>query len=415
MKIMYINLDEEEIKMKFCTSCGNQLQDNAQVCPKCGQRVVGLNQGAGFMKGPMNDGPVIMDGPVGMYARTKSKIDNIFSALIYDKTTGSMMEFSLWCSVCLGVLLLFLATILTGDKDINSRYTDGFRLLWLFTMLLSCGLGAAMVFRKIKPIMLFGAQIGLQFIMLIPYYCTMAGRIDDCGADVPGLVIAVFILQMLTVLGIITCSSIHFFTNMNLGKIISILSIVYSGLLFVLIFFTYFLPYVETYGNRKKYLYQGRDWLNGWSASCFWLGSIAFLIISAAITIYTVLFFKGVIDNRKNKIYVLSSGAGMSSQVMPAIQCMTGNYPGQVFYLQNMEFSIGSQQGVNLVISDPHVSRTHCTIRFNTAAGMYEVRDLSTNGVYMLNGFRLQKGVYTPLQRGTVLCFGSVNQQYKLL
>lgn len=395
--------------MRFCTSCGTQLQDGAQVCPNCGQRVVGVNPN------PMGGGQPVMGAQPGMYARTRSRIDNIFSSLVYDKTTGSIMEFSLWCSVCLGVLLLFLATILTGDKEVLSRYTDGFRLLWLFTMLFSIGLGVTMVFRKLKPIMLFGAEIVLQLIMLIPYYCTVVGRMDHFSADVPGLVIAIFILEILTILGVVTCSSIHFFSNINLGKIIAILSIVYSGLLLLLMMFMYLLPYVEV-GDRKYHLYDNRSGLSGWAGSCFWLGSIAFLLISAAITVYTVMFFGGVIDNRKNKIYVLSGGiSGPNSQRMPAIQCVQGSYPGQVFNLQNVEFSMGSQQGVNLVIPDTHVSRTHCTVRFNFSNGMYEVRDLSTNGVYLLNGVRLQKGVYTPLQRGTIFCLGSVNQQFRLL
>ena len=395
--------------MRFCTSCGTQLQDGAQVCPNCGQRVVGVNPN------PMGGGQPVMGAQPGMYARTRSRIDNIFSSLVYDKTTGSIMEFSLWCSVCLGVLLLFFATILTGDKEVLSRYTDGFRLLWLFTMLFSIGLGVTMVFRKLKPIMLFGAEIVLQLIMLIPYYCTVVGRMDHFSADVPGLVIAIFILEILTILGVVTCSSIHFFSNINLGKIIAILSIVYSGLLLLLMMFMYLLPYVEV-GDRKYHLYDNRSGLSGWAGSCFWLGSIAFLLISAAITVYTVMFFGGVIDNRKNKIYVLSGGiSGPNSQRMPAIQCVQGSYPGQVFNLQNVEFSMGSQQGVNLVIPDTHVSRTHCTVRFNFSNGMYEVRDLSTNGVYLLNGVRLQKGVYTPLQRGTIFCLGSVNQQFRLL
>ena len=395
--------------MRFCTSCGTQLQDGAQVCPNCGQRVVGVNPK------PMGGGQPVMGAQPGMYARTRSRIDNIFSSLVYDKTTGSIMEFSLWCSVCLGVLLLFLATILTGDKEVLSRYTDGFRLLWLFTMLFSIGLGVTMVFRKLKPIMLFGAEIVLQLIMLIPYYCTVVGRMDYFSADVPGLVIATFILEILTILGVVTCSSIHFFSNINLGKIIAILSIVYSGLLLLLMMFMYLLPYVEV-GDRKYHLYDNRSGLSGWAGSCFWLGSIAFLLISAAITVYTVLFFGGVIDNRKNKIYVFSGGiSGPNPQRMPAIQCVQGSYPGQVFNLQNVEFSMGSQQGVNLVIPDTHVSRTHCTVRFNFSNGMYEVRDLSTNGVYLLNGVRLQKGVYTPLQRGTIFCLGSVNQQFRLL
>ena len=274
--------------MRFCTSCGTQLQDGAQVCPNCGQRVVGVNPKPMGGGQPGMNGQPVMGAQPGMYARTRSRIDNIFSSLVYDKTTGSIMEFSLWCSVCLGVLLLFLATILTGDKEVLSRYTDGFRLLWLFTMLFSIGLGVTMVFRKLKPIMLFGAEIVLQLIMLIPYYCTVVGRMDHFSADVPGLVIAIFILEILTILGVVTCSSIHFFSNINLGKIIAILSIVYSGLLLLLMMFMYLLPYVEV-GDRKYHLYDNRSGLSGWAGSCFWLGSIAFLLISAAITVYTVM------------------------------------------------------------------------------------------------------------------------------
>ena len=422
--------------MRFCTSCGTQLQDGAQVCPNCGQRVVGVNPN------PMGGGQPVMGGQPGMngqpgmgvqpgmYARTRSRIDNIFSSLVYDKTTGSIMEFSLWCSVCLGVLLLFLATILTGDKEVLSRYTDGFRLLWLFTMLFSIGLGVTMVFRKLKPIMLFGAEIVLQLIMFITYYATVMGRFSDLPrmmdrrkieVEGTGIIIAFFVITLLVVIGIIACSSIHFFSQINLGKVTAILSMVYSGLLFVLMVLLYFCPYIEYDVEKYRLFARVRDYdiPSGWgfTGSCFWLGSIAFLLISAAITVYTVLFFVGVIDNRKNKIYVFSGGSsvGANPQRMPAIQCVQGSYPGQVFNLQNVEFSMGSQQGVNLVIPDTHVSRTHCTVRFNFSNGMYEVRDLSTNGVYLLNGVRLQKGVYTPLQRGTIFCLGSVNQQFRLL
>lgn len=70
--------------MRFCTSCGTQLQDGAQVCPNCGQRVVGVNPN------PMGGGQPVMGGQpgmngqpgmgvqLGMYARTRSRIDNIF-------------------------------------------------------------------------------------------------------------------------------------------------------------------------------------------------------------------------------------------------------------------------------------------------------------------------------------------------
>lgn len=426
--------------MKFCTACGNQLPQGALVCPNCGKRVAGVNPGGNPT--PMNGSQPPMGGqpgmggqpmggqPAGMYARTRSRIDNIFSSLVYDKTTGSVMEFFLWCSVCLGVLLLFLAAVLTGDKEIDSKYTNGFQMMWIFMTLFTMGIGVVMVFRKLKPIMLFGAQIILQFVMFIVYYVTMMGRFSDIPdildvrrLEVEGTVgaITLFILILMNAIAMIICSSIHFFSNVNLGRVIRVLTVLFSTLLFFFILVVYFSPYVER-SDEKYQLFAGikeHDIPNGWGfyGSCFWLGSIGFFIVSVAITIYTVLFFDGVIDNRNNKIYVISNAVGMQPNALriPAIQCIKGTYPGQVFQLQNVEFSIGSQQGVNLVLPDPYISRTHCTVRFNPSSGMYEVRDLSTNGIYLMNGARLQKEVYTSLQRGTIICLGSTNQQLRLL
>ena len=418
----------------FCTGCGKEIPSSAQVCPYCNQQVVnvnpagpGGNAGGGYAPNPggnVGGGYVPNPGQNAGYGRTRSRIDNIFSSLIYDKRTGDIAEFVLWCGVCVTVLLFFLATVLTGDKELSSRYTDGFRATWIFMMIFAMGLGTAMVFRKIKPIMIYGAQVAIQFIMLIPYYVTITGRMDDVGRkmnvdiDVPGVVIALFILIMLTVLGMVACSSIHFFSKINLGNVISILSIVYSGLLLFLAFTMYFLPCFE-YDDETYYLFKaikeiGEKYTSGWGwiGSCYWLGSIAFFLISAIITVYTVLYFRGIIDHQKSKIYVLTGGG--KTVRMPQIQCVRGCYQGQVFFLQNAEFSIGSQQGVSLVIMDNYVSRLHCTIRFNPSTGNYEVRDLSTNGVYLLNGYRLEKNMYTPLKNGTVICIGSVNQQFKL-
>ena len=99
-----------------------------------------------------------------------------------------------------------------------------------------------MVFRKLKPIMLFGAEIVLQLIMFITYYATVMGRFSDLPrmmdrrkieVEGTGIIIAFFVITLLVVIGIIACSSIHFFSQINLGKVTAILSMVYSGLLFV--------------------------------------------------------------------------------------------------------------------------------------------------------------------------------------
>lgn len=413
-----------------------------RVCPYCGQPVpLGEKQGAA----PQGGVPQPAGQAAGGYPKTRAKIDNIFSSLIQDRTPGSIMEFSLWCSVCLGVLLLFLAAILTGSDPDDSI---AFRLLWIFMMLFSMGLGTLMVFRKFKPLMLFAAQIALQFIMLIVYFCIMLGRIlyvgdillGDSGMDGIAFVVVLFIFTLLCAMGTTACKCVHNFSRLDLGRVISILSIVYSGLLFVFMLVLYFCPSCE---HNDKVYYMFGEKVKGWQQSCFWLGSIAFLIVSAAITVYTVLFFKGIIDNQKYKIGSMMPAGGAMNGVQygqapqsripqpqvqtaqpvpqpqsaqaPMIQGIKGSYQGQVFYLQNTELSIGSQQGVSLVIADPYISHIHCTIRFNSETGMYEVNDQSANGVYLLNGFRLQKGVYMALQRGTVVCLGSVNQQFQLL
>ena len=65
----------------FCTKCGNQIPDNAQVCPYCQQRSSGINYG--------NGGNTGVQGGLG---RARSKVDNIFSALMYEKSRSRSEE-----------------------------------------------------------------------------------------------------------------------------------------------------------------------------------------------------------------------------------------------------------------------------------------------------------------------------------
>lgn len=365
----------------FCTKCGNQIPDNIQECPYCHQRMAG-----GF-------------------AKARSKVDNIFSALLYEKNRSSQWEFGLWCTVCVMVVLSFLATILVdGDEYLTSSFSDSVQTFWIFVMIFGAGLGTAMAFRSIKPIMIYASQIMVQFVMLIAYYDVMAGWVDDCLQSVPGMVVAVFVCLILLSLGIVACNSVHFFTNFNLGKVISILQIVYAGLLILLPVLLYYLPDSDI---LDKAMYKA----HGWDGSCYWLGTTAYVVLGVVVALYSILFFNGMIESKKQKIYT-ASGTGRSN---PAIRCVQGSYPGQQFFLSNVEFSIGSQQGVNLVLPDPYVSQLHCTIRYNTQARTYEIRDLSSNGTYLSNGYRLQKGMYTPLPRGTVFFLGSTNQQFRLM
>lgn len=378
----------------FCTKCGNRIPDNAQVCPYCQQRSSGINYGG-------RENPGVQGG----FARARAKVDNIFSALMYEKSRSSQWEFGLWCTVCLMVVLSFLAIILVdGDDYLTSSFSDSVQTLWIFVMILGAGVGTAMAFRGIKPIMLYASQIVFQFILLIAYYNVMSGWVDQYISTVPGMVVAVFVCLILLALGIIACSSVQFFSNFELGKVLSILEIVYAGLLVLMPVLMYFLPHSDA---LEKAMYKA----HGWEGSCYWLGTSAYVIIGVVIALYSILFFNGMIESKKRKIYA-AAGAKVS---MPSIRCIQGSYPGQQFYLSNAEFSVGSQQGVNLVLPDPYVSQLHCTIRYNMQTRTYEIRDLSSNGTYLSNGYRLQKGMYTPLPKGTVFFLGSTNQQFRLM
>ena len=57
-------------------------------------------------------------------------VDNIFSSLMYKKTTGAVLEFVLWCGVCFAALMAMAAFAL-GKGNVT----------WILLMLFSIGLG----------------------------------------------------------------------------------------------------------------------------------------------------------------------------------------------------------------------------------------------------------------------------------
>ena len=80
----------------------------------------------------------------------------------------------------------------------------------------------------------------------------------------------------------------------------------------------------------------------------------------------------------------------------------------------------GSQAGAaGIVIVSPYISHRHCSVRYNVQTGMYEILDLSTNGVYAAGANRgtnrIPPGNYVPCPRGSVISLGSMEQQFRLL
>ncbi len=102
---------------------------------------------------------------------------------------------------------------------------------------------------------------------------------------------------------------------------------------------------------------------------------------------------------------VAFEGNGMGVGV---IRCLSGEWMGANFNLQNMEkVNIGRDSSAcNIVLSSPAISALHCSIQFNAYNGKYSVTDYSTNGTMISVGggnvFRLQKNVPLELENGTV-------------
>lgn len=362
----------------YCGKCGKSIADYSVSCPYCGQMV---DHGVG--------------GGYGMGSIQKTNIDNIFSALMYEKTPGVIMEFSIWCSVCLVVLLALIASIL-GRGNVT----------WIMLMLFSIGMGVLLAFR-LKAIAMLYASVLFQFVVALIHFICFAKT--TYNLSISGLNISLFILALTIAVGLIVCSCIQFFSKYNLGLACTILVLSDTSMWAMLHVCMYMIPFL---GDNALIVNDVvRTVLN---SDAYWLGTISLWIIYAINNMLYLSLFWIPIDNSKKKILPsLGTGGTMS----PAIRCMKGTYPGRTFYLQGETFLIGSQPGMHLVLQDSYVSHQHCAIRFNGGTGFYEVYDNSKNGVYLLGagGHPLQKGTYNSVKRGSVICIGSKAQQFQLL
>lgn len=108
----------------------------------------------------------------------------------------------------------------------------------------------------------------------------------------------------------------------------------------------------------------------------YWVGTICFWILLVVIDLYAVFAAFGMIETRRTTTV-------KKQQSLPQVQ----------------------MQGI-------------CTIRYipvSSGDGFYELYDQSVNGVYLENGTRLMKNSWNRLQRGSVICIGSMQNQFRLL
>ena len=100
---------------------------------------------------------------------------------------------------------------------------------------------------------------------------------------------------------------------------------------------------------------------------------------------------------------------------MGQVMCIKGVAVGQGYSLpETSKVVVGkNRQYANLIVSSPHVSNVHCSIRYKAATNSYIVKDHSSNGTYV-DGVRLQKDVPLNFPAGTILQLADGSNEIKL-
>lgn len=321
-------------------------------------------------------------------------IDNIFTALVREKTPGAILEFILWCTVCFVALLSLIALAMGGGH-----------VTWILVMLFSVGLAVLMAFRLKAIAMLYSAGAFYFVILLVHYLCLSIGY--SYGESHSALNIILFILALMLSLAVIVCGFVQFFSRFRLGTVLTILVLVDSAVILLLQILMYTSDYL---GDASYVNMYHKAWMNYRS---YWIGTVSYWLILAVVAVFYACFFWGPIDSRKDKIYV--PGQRASGSGAAGLEGICGVYGGRRIYLQGRALTLGSGEGVSVVIPDGYVSQMHCQIRFNPSSGFYEILDQSSNGTWLSNGTRMQRGVYQSVRRGSVIWIGSKAQQFRLM
>ena len=333
-------------------------------------------------------------------------VDNIFSSLMYKKTTGAVLEFVLWCGVCFAALMAMAAFAL-GKGNVT----------WILLMLFSIGLGVLMAFCQ-RGIAIIYSICAFCVINLLVHFSVFVNGYYGGKYSSPWNIL---LLTLALLLGIAAaaCASIQFFSKLQLGRVTAVLALCESALIMFLQVLIYAVGFLGDYSGENMF---HRRWLD---ERGYWIGTLGYWILLAVACVYLCAIFWGPLEKAKSKlpgqavpVRAVQAGGGVrggQAAFHPGLQGLQGIYAGRAFYLQGRELMMGSGEGVDIVIRDVYVSRIHCAVRFQASMGYYEILDQSKNGVFFANGTPLPKGVYSPVQRGSVICIGSGGQQFKLL
>lgn len=107
--------------------------------------------------------------------------------------------------------------------------------------------------------------------------------------------------------------------------------------------------------------------------------------------------------------------AGIQKAVITGV---TGKYQGATFDVTDgKEIFFGRAANECNIVFDQYssdVSRRHCAVRFDKISGNYVVTDYSSNGTFLEDGTRLEKGQNKMLPRGTVFYLGNKKNMFRL-
>lgn len=310
------------------------------------------------------------------------QINNIFTALVREKSSGAIQEFVLWVVTCVMIVLSMVAAII-GDGGIT----------WIMVMVFAIGLAVILAFRLKAIAMLYGV-CAFHFLAMLIHF--LAYKVT--AMSVINLIL--FILLMLLGIALVVCQFIQAFSKIDMGNILTILVIVDTVGIALLQILMFALPYLGDVDLEW--------WHHHLNSNGYWFGTIALWCMLIVITLLYIFTFWGRMNSNRGKIL-------SQSVTSPGIRGVEGSFRGRSFYFRGGLFVIGSGNGVSLPIPDRYVSSKHCSIRFNNGTGYYEIMDESTNGTFLVNGTYLQRGVYQSVARGTIICIGSLGQQFRLL
>jgi|GEM_PF-2262419 len=99
------------------------------------------------------------------------------------------------------------------------------------------------------------------------------------------------------------------------------------------------------------------------------------------------------------------------------IRCIAGELSGAVFpIIQDEQIIIGRDPAQsNIILKNPHISRSHCIIRYFEPNDVFYVTDRSSYGTFYSSGEKLPKGSSVEVKPGSVIRLGDKNEAFQLV